>query len=118
MPGVQVTARPAADRWGILLEVGAGGTLGGRPITAWRASTRAALDLPASGPIVAGGHQPVPWHPGILAKRIAVTTLARRTGAVAIDVVIDQHAGDFGLIEVPCRRSTRIRRRCANYFNI
>lgn len=53
------------------------------------AATRAALDLPTDRPVVMTGHQPVAWHPGILAKAVAAHAIAERTGAVPAVLVID-----------------------------
>lgn len=63
--------------------------------------TRRALKLPDSRPIVATGHAPMHWHPGILAKFMAMRVLAQEQQATPLVLNIDTVAGDPGLIEVP-----------------
>lgn len=47
------------------------------------------LGLPASGPILMSGHQPGLWHPGILAKWLAMVHGAAMMNAHAAWVVVD-----------------------------
>ena len=63
--------------------------------------TRRSLKLPESGPIVATGHAPTHWHPGILAKFMAMRVLAQEQHATPLVLNIDTVTGDPGLIEVP-----------------
>jgi hypothetical protein len=82
---------PEADRW-------------------LRQATRRELGLPGDRPILATGHQPTLWHPGILAKYIAIdaTLRSRRgqdEGLVAANVVVDQDVVDCAALDVPVRRS-------------
>ena len=63
--------------------------------------TRRSLRLPESGPIVATGHASANWHPGILAKFMALRVLAQEQQATPLVLNIDTVAGDPGLIEVP-----------------
>lgn len=64
---------------------------------------RAALGLPTDRPIVMSGHQAGFWHPGILAKQLAIDALARRTGACAAWIVIDTSFSSGLRIEWPRR---------------
>ncbi|MHC5004851.1 MAG: hypothetical protein ACYTJ0_17210 [Planctomycetota bacterium] len=76
----------------------------GRPLSSWHAEVRPALGLPTDRPVVATGHQTLLWHPGILAKYLAVQAVATR-GTVAIaNLIVDQHAEGFGAFEAPARR--------------
>lgn len=68
---------------------------------ALRRSTRDQLGLDPDRPVVVVGHQPVPWHPGILAKFMAADAVARRHDAQLVHLVVDAHRGPFGLIEWP-----------------
>ena len=52
-------------------------------------------------PVVVVGHQPLFWHPGILAKFLAADALARRCDAQLVHLVLDGHRGDFGLVNWP-----------------
>ena len=45
------------------------------------------------------GHQPAFFHPGILAKFIAASRLARQVDGVVVFLVVDHHIGDVGAIE-------------------
>lgn len=63
--------------------------------------TRRALRLPDSGKIIAAGHSPQNWHPGILAKFIAMRTISQEMGAASVVLNIDTVAGDPGLVDVP-----------------
>lgn len=63
--------------------------------------TRAALGLPTDRPVVMTGHQPIVFHPGVLAKYFAATDLARATGAHAAFLVVDQDETDPGALRVP-----------------
>jgi hypothetical protein len=76
----------------------------GRTVAAWRALTRSELGLPEGGPLVMTGHQPLFWHPGILAKFIATDAFAQRHGFATAQVVPDQDTGAFGRLDVPVRR--------------
>jgi hypothetical protein len=70
------------------------------PATAWRAALsrspnadaqtfRRELGLPATGPILMSGHQPGLWHPGILAKWLAMVHGSALMNAHAAWVVVD-----------------------------
>lgn len=63
--------------------------------------TRLALRLPEAGQIVATGHAPVSWHPGILAKFMAMRVLSQEVDATPVVLNIDTIAADPGLVEVP-----------------
>lgn len=77
------------------------------PLSTLRSETRRALDLPAETPLLATGHQAMAWHPGILAKDIAIAEAARASEARhgskigLIHFVADQDANDGGLISYP-----------------
>ena len=75
----------------------------GRTISAWREQARATLSLP-SGPLFATGHQSECWHAGILAKSLWVQAVARREGAHAVHLVVDQDGFDGMPLEWPFRR--------------
>jgi hypothetical protein len=60
----------------------------------------AELGLPR-GPLVFSGHQAIFWHPGVLVKRFAATTVAAKLGAHAVWLVVDQDATEAARIELP-----------------
>jgi hypothetical protein len=62
---------------------------------------RAQLDLPTDRPIVASGHQPIVFHPGIVAKLITLDHVAKRSGSASIWIVPDQDVVDPGLVRTP-----------------
>lgn len=97
-----VSLEPGAGVWGSLLRQPPTGEVS--------AATRAALGLPTDRPIVMGGHQPGLWHPGILAKLLAIGAFAERAGAAAGWVVVDQSPGAGARIEYPALDAGRLTR--------
>lgn len=55
-------------------------------------------------PVLATGHQPALWHPGILAKDMAMVIAARRLGAAPLHLVVDHDLVDAARLEVPVQR--------------
>lgn len=62
---------------------------------------RSAFELPTDQPVVASGHQPILFHPGIVAKLIALDLWATKTGSASAWVVPDQDIVDPASIRVP-----------------
>ncbi len=62
---------------------------------------RQQLGLPTDAPIVATGHQPTMWHPGILAKYFAADEAAQRVKGYALWLVADQDAVDPFELRLP-----------------
>lgn len=52
-------------------------------------------------PIVMSGHQPQLFHPGVWCKNFLIDAIAKRTGAVAIQVIIDNDTMRSSSIRVP-----------------
>jgi hypothetical protein len=75
----------------------------------------AGLDLPAiadePGPIVATGHQPELFHPGVWVKNFAVAGLAAKAGGLAVNLIVDNDIPKGAFVRVPAqiagRRKTR-----------
>ncbi len=63
------------------------------PIEQWRPADRAG--------VIATGHQPWFWHPGILAKDIAMHAACDRLGASPLHVVVDHDAHDALTLALP-----------------
>jgi len=80
------------------------GTLAGFSLGQWHEKTRRELGLATDRPIIATGHQSLLWHPGILAKYLLVDAIARLNRVATANLIVDQHAGDYGSFEVPLRR--------------
>jgi len=59
------------------------------------------LGLPTDRPVILTGHQSELWHPGILAKWLAATAVARCVGGEAAWLKTDQAAHDPLTIRVP-----------------
>lgn len=72
-------------------------------------SDRGAIGLPATGPIVMSGHQPVLWHAGTLAKLIAACELARSADATACWIVADMDEADPVTVRAPHGRGEQAR---------
>lgn len=66
---------------------------------------RSQLNLPTDRPVVMSGHQATVWHPGILAKRFALSAIAERAGAHAAWLVVDQDPEDASTLQYPARAS-------------
>jgi hypothetical protein len=54
-----------------------------------------------SAPIIMAGHQPAIFHPGVWFKNFALSHLAKQTGAIAINLVIDNDVCAGRSIRVP-----------------
>ncbi len=76
------------------------GELFGKALAHWRASARKTLGLPDK-PIIVVGHQPEFFHPGILAKFVAASQIAKQIDGALVHLVVDHHIGNSGVIEVP-----------------
>ena len=100
----QLKVEPECGRWHELLATPPAGRLLDTDLAEWRRRTRAELGLPVDRPVVATGHQTLLWHPGILAKYLAVNSFAgnRQVCGVA-NLIVDQHTGNFGNFDVPVR---------------
>lgn len=59
--------------------------------------------LDPARPIIATGHQCFLWHPGILAKDLAMHAVAQRSGAGMIHLLVDQDAHDALKLDLPIR---------------
>ncbi len=71
------------------------------PVSKQAIHTRQQLGLPIDRPIIASGHQPVLFHPGIVAKLIALDHWSKKTGSASVWVVPDQDVVDSGLVRLP-----------------
>jgi hypothetical protein len=67
------------------------------------AGSHAAIDL--GPPIVVSGHQPELFHPGVWFKNFLLDAVAKRTGAVGINLIIDNDTVGRAAIRVPAARS-------------
>lgn len=55
-------------------------------------------------PVIATGHQPILWHPGILAKDIAADAIAKQVGGSALHVIVDHNPVDPLALDVPLQQ--------------
>jgi hypothetical protein len=90
IPAWSLNAAPRPDRTALVERINA---------RARRLGT-ATLDPPASR-LIATGHQAQLWHPGILAKDLAMGVAAERLGAQRLHMVVDQDANEAWRLEVP-----------------
>ncbi|MDQ7012912.1 MAG: hypothetical protein Q9O74_03330 [Planctomycetota bacterium] len=97
-----ITLEPAAGVWAALVRT--------PPTDETSTETRCALGLPADRPIVMSGHQPGLWHPGILAKLLAIGAFAEQAAAAAGWVVVDQSPGAGAKVEYPALDAERLTR--------
>ncbi|MHC5022686.1 MAG: hypothetical protein ACYTGG_02075 [Planctomycetota bacterium] len=101
---MRLTIQPECGQWPRRLGAEPTGRLLDRPLASWREKTRLELGLRHDRPVIATGHQTLLWHPGILAKYLVVDAFADARGLGRANLIVDQHAGDFGSFEVPVRR--------------
>lgn len=81
-------------------------------IATWRSDTRQALGFDRDAIIVATGHQAQIWHPGILAKDLAVASVVASFGDRDIPThplhfIADHDANDGGLVGYPTQEMMR-----------
>jgi hypothetical protein len=121
----ELTLRPAFEEWGDLLaanrQAAAGWrfTVAGLDVAELRSLARAesvdvgvsfsarlgvALRAPGDpeAPIVATGHQPQLYHPGVWVKDFLLDRVAVATGATALDIVVDTDGFDVVAVTSPC----------------
>lgn len=61
------------------------------------------FDTPESAPISMTGHQPDFYHPGVWIKNFALQRVARQTGSLAVNLVVDSDAFESIAVTTPCR---------------
>lgn len=71
-----------------------------RPLSDWRA-------VSASEPILFTGHQPAFYHPGVWAKNVVSTALAKQLDGQAVFLAVDSDAPDRLVLEWPTQTSDR-----------
>jgi len=70
----------------------------------------------ADGLIVATGHQPELYHPGVWIKDFLLQRLSEESGAAALDVVVDTDSFDMLSVSAPCMRPGVAR--CQQYLAV
>ncbi len=100
MPVDSLSLTPAADQWVSLARHAFD------RLTPQARLFRQQLGLPVDRPLVMSGHQAGLWHPGILAKHLALRHLARH-GLATAWLVVDQdpEADGLGVLRVPVHRA-------------
>lgn len=78
------------------------------PVGEARAMARQAIAGAADAVVVSAGHQPEFIHPGVWAKHVVVRRLADATGAVALNLVVDQDAPKTTTVDVAARYGERV----------
>lgn len=100
-----VTIEPEFARWDSMLARSRDESVFGHSLRDWFSKARAELGLDTNAPIVATGHQTLLWHPGILVKYLAVNAFAEARQISTANLVVDQHADEFGQFDIPVRRA-------------
>lgn len=103
MPVRSVTIAPPAPLWAGLAREHWHSLASAGPAHTHAIRFRQQLGLPIDRPVVLSGHQAMLWHPGVLAKRLAMDELARRESMAAGWVLVDHDAEDFSTIAIPAR---------------
>ena len=100
---MRVVTDPKLDRWPIRSDVNADRT----SVAACVAANAKVLGTPLlspTKPLLVTGHQAWFWHPGILAKYIAVVKAGQHYGADLMQIVVDHDVHDALSIELPIHR--------------
>jgi hypothetical protein len=100
VPPPSVRTEPAIDAWSPARAAHDRSELVARVNARAQRLGTAALDA-RDGPLIATGHQAQLWHPGILAKDIAMDLAAERLGAARLHVVVDQDTNEAWRLQVP-----------------
>ncbi len=97
-----IRIEPPPARWPGLIESQPPAEVLGAPVAHWRELTRRELLGRSFARIIATGHQAGFWHPGILAKYLAMDAAAEAMQAdAAIELVVDQDVNDLRALRVP-----------------
>lgn len=75
--------------------------VGDKTLAAWRSATRLALTGSDDRPIVVLGHQPEFIHPGVWAKHIVASRLARAVNGIAVNLIVDNDVLKSSTIALP-----------------
>lgn len=94
----EILLNPDPGRWGGLLR---GRANEAPPEAAQRRSFREQAGLPSDGPVVLAGHQASFLHAGIVAKHFAGGAVARKAGATAAWLWVDQDENDPAHVPYP-----------------
>jgi hypothetical protein len=95
----------------------------GRPVAEYRAAARAETialarqyarrwgfcierDWAEPAPIIATGHQPTPFHPGVWIKNFLAGSLAAATAGVAVSLIVDNDEGRGQVLRFPSQNTT------------
>lgn len=98
-----ILVRPSAPAWRAALSRD-----GATAKTQESREFRRELGLPTDRPIVMSGHQPTLWHPGILAKWLAMDQAAGQLGAHAAWLVVDHDEVSPLTVRVPTRNKAGV----------
>lgn len=97
-----IRIEPPPPQWPGLIESQTPAEFLGAPLAQWRELTRRELLGRSFSRIVATGHQAGFWHPGILAKYLAMDAAAAAMRADAVvELVVDQDVNDLRALRVP-----------------
>lgn len=97
-----VRIEPPPASWGDLIARREERPLLGQPMQHWRAITRRELLGHAFSNVVSTGHQAGFWHPGILAKYLALDRAGESLQADAlVEILVDQDVNDLRMLRVP-----------------
>ena len=82
------------------------------PLASIRQRTRTGLGLDPDRPVLATGHQAAIWHPGILAKDLAIAAASESSGddVQPIHFIADHDADEGGLIHLPSGAGPTLKR--------
>ncbi len=74
------------------------------PINQWQVTPRNGRNIP----VIATGHQPTLWHPGILAKYLAADVFAKHVNATTLNVIVEHNPLGPLAIETPTQQGKKL----------
>ena len=97
-----IRIEPSPASWPGLIESREQRPVLGQPMQHWRSITRLELLGRSFSMVVATGHQAGFWHPGILAKYLALDAAGESLRAEAlVELLVDQDVNDLRRLRVP-----------------
>ena len=104
---MRVLIEPPLDRWAVSTTTGRDRAALAACVAA-RAERLGTPKLSRIAPVITAGHQASLWHPGILAKYIAMAKAAVKSDSAMLNLVVDHDVHEALSLQLPVNRSGRL----------
>lgn len=104
---MRVLLEPSLDQWAISTTTETDRAALAECV-AVRAERLGTPELSRTAPVITAGHQASLWHPGILAKYIAMAKAAEKGGAAMLNIVVDHDVQETLSLQLPMNQSGRL----------